>query len=189
APGLVEVLARCLQRAPERRFASAQALSDALAPFERTGERMTLTPVTPEPRASARAIAAMPATPARPVRAPGLPAPSRAPSGSHVPVPAGPSGSHRVVPSSGPLSEARPVGALPVPRDMKRTGPLVLPPELKRSGIQAVPKDIGRGAAPVQAAARVVPARQAPGDAYAWLWGVLLALLGGGLVLIAVLRQ
>ena len=195
-PGLVEVLARCLQRAPERRFASAQALSDALAPFERASERLTLTPVAPEPRgeapqrAAARAVVAMPAVSVRPARAPGLPPPTRAPSGSHVPVRAGPSGSHRIVPSSGPLAEARPASALPVPRDMKRTGLLVLPPEMKRSAIQHGPRDMTRSVAqPPIAAPPVAPVRPAPVVAYTWLWGLLLALLGGGLALLAVLRQ
>ncbi|MBL9105486.1 MAG: protein kinase [Myxococcales bacterium] len=37
--GLAEVIARCLVRAPERRIASADALAEALAPFEQPGPR------------------------------------------------------------------------------------------------------------------------------------------------------
>jgi len=73
---------------------------------------------------------------------------------------------------------------------MKRTGPLALPPETKRSGLQPVPKDMGRsGAQPRMAPAPVAPVQRAPAVAHTWLWGLLLALLGGGLVLLAVLRQ
>ncbi len=198
-PGLVEIVARCLQRAPERRFASAQALSDALAPFERAGDRLTLAPVAPEParsadtvhRASAapRALAGLPAPPVRPVtaRATNLPPPTRAPSGSHVPV-------ARAV--SGPV--AGPGGALPVPRDMKRSGLQAVPdmkrsgvqavPDMKRSGLQAVPRDMpGRPARQTAGHAVVRPMGPTPGRA--WLWGVLLALLGGALVLLAALRS
>ena len=134
----------------------------------------------------------LPAPPARPVtaRATGLPAPQRAPSGSHVPVPAGPSGAHRIVPVSGPNASARTGGALPVPRDMKRSGLQPVPQDIKRTGPQPVLQDMGRsGAQPQMIAPAPVPLRAGPTPARAWLWGVLLALLGGGLLLLAVLRQ
>ena len=199
-PGLVEIVARCLQRAPDRRFASAQALSDALAPFERAGDRLTLAPVGPSPTHSAdtvhrsgaapRALASPAAAPVRPVtaRGVGLPPPTRAPSGAHAPVPA------RA--ASGPLAQARAGGGLPVPRDMKRSGlqPVADPKrggvqpvaELKRSGLQAVPKDMSRDVPLPMSAPRVV--HLGPTVTRAWVWGVLLALLGGGLVLLAALR-
>ena len=179
--GLVEIVARCLQRAPERRHASAQALSDALAPFERAGDRLTLGPVGPEPnrstdtvhRASAapRALAALPAPPVRPVtaRATALPL-LRAPSGSHAPV-----------------ADARHGGALPVPRDMKRSG-LQPVPDMKRGGLQAVPKDMSKSGAKQPTAGQPVVRAAGPTLGRAWLWGVLLALLGGVLVLLAALR-
>jgi len=206
-PGLVEIVARCLQRAPERRFASAQGLSDALEPYERAGERLTLTPVGAAvdtvQRAAPRGLAAMPAPPARPVaQARGPTAPQRAPSGSHVPVPsgpsgahrivpapAGPSGAHRIVPASGPNAAARTGGALPVPRDMKRSGLQPVPQDMKRSAPQPVPQDMGRSGAQPQMAAPVAVRAAGPTRARAWLWGVLLALLGGGLLLVAALRQ
>jgi serine/threonine-protein kinase len=46
-PGLSEIVARCLHKPPELRWPSAQALSDALRPFERPGTRMREPP--PEP--------------------------------------------------------------------------------------------------------------------------------------------
>ncbi len=143
APGLTEIVARCLQRPPERRFASAQALADALAPFERAGERLTLAPVGPDSptrtadtvhRASAapRALAAQPSAQGRAgVRAPSLPPPTRAPSGGYPPVP-----------SSGPHKTATVApGPLPVPRDMKRAGVQAVPGDSTRTGPQAVLAD------------------------------------------------
>jgi len=78
-------------------------------------------------------------------------------------------------------------GSQPVP-DPKRSG-LSPVAERTRSGPQAVPKDMSRSGSRRPTAAQPVLRAAGPTVARAWLWGVLLALLGGGLVLLAALRS
>jgi serine/threonine protein kinase len=179
--GLAEIVARCLQREPARRFPSATALAQALMPFERPGPRLALdasaaavpraattlrrtnaapsalsAPLLPPP---ARKAAAVPADSRRP--APMLPPPSsaaRSPSGVHAPLPAAsagrvPSGAYQPVLSS--MSPRGPAVARTGPNpSVARTGPQ---PAVARTG----PKP-GAPTGPQPAVARTGPKPGAP---------------------------
>jgi len=238
--GLGEIVARCLQREPARRFPSATALAAALAPFERPGPRLALdasaaavpraattmrrsgaapralaAPLLPPPSARAGATSTRSTGPVAPVpqdirgaRQPMLP-PPRAGSGAHAPVRTGPqptttragSGAHAPV-RTGPQAATRAGSGA---HAVVRTGPQAA----TRAGAQAPARTGAQAAVATTAArpsvsARPVPAgRRRAGPAAAsvpvaravdaarrtWLWGAVLALLGGGALLFALLRR
>jgi len=231
--GLAEIVARCLQREPARRFSSASLLSHALRPFERPGARATLldseaaavprvattmrrsgaaprallAPL-PQPTAKTGAQRSVPANPApspastdrrsglQPIRPPPN---NRRPSGVHAPVPPAraPSGAHPPVLTDTSKPGARAGSGLHAqgPRTgpqapAARTGPQA---PVTRTGPQA---PVARPARPVPSARRAAVKPAAPLPAVArrtapqtWIWGALLALLGGGALLFALLRD
>ena len=168
--GLAEVVDRCLQREPARRFPSAGALSQALTPFERPGARATslldaeaaavpratttmrrsgaapralLAPLLPPPTAKSgqRPISAS-------VVAPMLPPPSsavRAGSGAHAPVPAS---------ARAPSGAQQPVLTDTSPRPPARAGS-GLHPQVARTGANP---QVPRTAANPQVAGALLPA-------------------------------
>jgi serine/threonine-protein kinase len=237
--GLAEIVARCLQRDPARRFPSATLLSRALRPFERPGARATLldaeaaavprvattmrrsgaaprallAPLLPQPTTKPGAVSANPvlspvaaSTDRRSGLQPILPPPSsRRPSGVHAPVPPAraPSGAHPpVLTDTSPRPTARAGSGLHA--QAPRTGahpPVTGPqpartgahPPVTRTGAQA---PVARPSRPVPSARRepVKPAAPLPTVArrkaqQTWIWGALLALLGGGALLFALLRD
>ena len=151
--------------------------------------------------------------PPSPARAPSgahPPVTARAPSGAHPPV--------DLKRSSPQLPAPKRPGSLPVPKDSKRTGPQApvsgdikrtgpqgvvggsqapVPKDSKRTGPQPpVPGDVPRGGPqararpPLRPAPVLAPHAAVPQQGQrAWLWGLLLALLGGILVLVVALTR
>ncbi len=135
--GLAEVVARCLVRAPDKRVPSAEALSEALKPFERVGPRSaeTATKAATERRAAGNPKAlAQAAAPVQAARA-------------GQPVQAARTGQQPVV----PMRAAQPVQSVqPAPL---RTGPQSVQPAPLRTGPQSVqPAQPLRPAQPLQPA-------------------------------------
>jgi serine/threonine protein kinase len=243
--GLAEVIARCLQRPPERRHASAQALHAALAPFERPppdGDPASSRRPPSNPMDLPRAGVQPPLPRDLKRTGPQAPVPQDRRTGPQATVPATAkrAGPRAPVPQDrqAPAPAKRTGPQAPVPQDRqapapaaKRTGPQATVPAAKRTGPQAivpagprdsaaVPKDRRTGPqapvsragpdrartgpqapvsrAPVErartgpqapVAARAPAGRTGPAAHGAWLWGVLLALLGGLLVLAAALLR
>ncbi len=130
--GLSEIVARCLHKSVEQRWPSAQALADALKPFERPGKLLREPP--PEPQAGAPAGAttmrrsgAAPRALVDAAREP-APGPAARSTGAHPSVsPARSTGAHPSV------SPARSTGAHP-PVSSARPGGAERPPSLVQPG-------------------------------------------------------
>ena len=181
--GLSEVIAKCLVRAPDRRIATADALAEALKPFERMEPRaaeaaakgVTERKMGADPRVLAQPAQAQvkpaqaqvkpamvqPAQPAMRVVA----APVPAPVGRVAPVSVAPGRSAGGLPQPGPadrstLPAPARVGRLPMPGS-QRTGSAAPVPASVAVVPVAVIKPVARtGAAPVVSAAQQ-PAKQA----------------------------
>ena len=232
--GLAEVVARCLQRDPARRFASAQALAQALAAFERPGPRLDVEAATARRTADTlkkqRSSAPLPAPLARTGAAPRTGAQPVVPAASKV---AGRTGAQPIVPAAttGPAAgRVAGTGAQPVVSAARKAvsaassaAPSASPAAVRpgtqqaaassqavRSGSQAVrsgskavssgSQAVSSGSQAVRSGSKAVPSdmrRTGPqgpraplaASARAWLWGALLALLGGGVLVFALLRH
>ena len=227
--GLSEVVTRCLQRDPARRWPSAQALAQALARFERPGQRVgaeaeaarrAADTLRNGPKAQAerrtgaqQAVGAVKRTGPQPVVAARGTGPQAAVAGRGTgpqaavarrtgplaqaggksgPVPSASKGAP--VPSASKAVPIAPVMPMPVSLASKRTGAQRPVPSASEAG----PVPTASKAGPVPAASkRPGPARtgaqaavvRGRAGSLGWLWGLLLALLGGGLVALALWQR
>ena len=135
--GLSEVVARCLVRPLERRIPTAEALAEALAPFERIGPKSaeTVTKAATERRLAGNPKALAPGGPAKPQQP--MPARGGQPA-TAKPAQAQPAKSVQVQPATAKSVQVQPATAKPAPaQPMRAPQPApVQPAQLVRAPVQ-----------------------------------------------------